>query len=114
MTGLWEPFLRNANDGSLQIYYSRENAANDQDSIQRISYDGGATWSAANTISGAGITARDGMLGLATFNDGVNKLLAVFETTEDGPFCIKSVTSSGTYLCLGRDLLSFVTPDIVS
>lgn len=85
--------MRIARDGSLQLYYSRELAQNDQDSIQRVSYDGGATWGPDRTISGAGILSRDGMLGLAMFNE---KLIAVFETTEDGPMAIKLVESPGT------------------
>ncbi len=91
MTGSWEPFLRNANDGSLQIYYSRENAANDQDSLERFSTDGGATWSAASTISGAGITSRDGMTGVTTIAG--NRLICVFESETTGVFSIHSITS---------------------
>jgi hypothetical protein len=84
--------MRVARDGSLQLYYSRELAGNDQDSIQRISYDEGASWSSERTISGANLEARDGMLGLAPFND---KLIAVFETNEHGAMAIKSVESPG-------------------
>jgi len=58
--GAWEPFLRNALDGSLQLYYSHENNASDQDSMMMTSADGGSTWSAPTTISGEGIIARDG------------------------------------------------------
>lgn len=29
INGIWEPFLRNARDGSLQLFYSRELASND-------------------------------------------------------------------------------------
>lgn len=61
VNGNWEPFLRNAQDGSLQLYYSRENSAVDQDTLERFSTDGGTTWTEAQTISGAGITSRDGM-----------------------------------------------------
>ena len=61
VNGNWEPFLRNAQDGSLQLYYSRENSAADQDTLERFSSDGGKTWTNPKTISGAGITARDGM-----------------------------------------------------
>src|SRR5438045_3316613 len=76
LTGLWEPFLRNAKDGSLQIYYSRENSRSSQYSILRISQDGGSTWDAARIVSGAGINARDGMIGGASFDDdGVEKLI---------------------------------------
>jgi hypothetical protein len=86
--------MRVALDGSLQLYYSRELHGNDQDSIQRISYDEGVSWSTERTISGAGLEARDGMLGLAPY-DG--KLFAVFETNEHGPMAIKSVESPGTF-----------------
>ncbi len=61
VNGNWEPFLRNAQDGSLQLYYSRENSAADQDTLERFSTDGGQTWTKPQTISGAGITSRDGM-----------------------------------------------------
>jgi len=86
--------MRVARDGSLQLYYSRELAINDQDSIQRISYDEGASWSSERTISGHGLASRDGMLGFAPFND---KLIAVIETDEHGPMVIKSVESPGTF-----------------
>jgi hypothetical protein len=89
--------MRIARDGSLQLYYSRELAGNDQDSIQRISYDEGASWSSERTISGAGLKTRDGMLGLAPYND---KLIAVFETNEHGPMSIKSVESPGMFSTL--------------
>jgi hypothetical protein len=90
--GIWEPFLRNAQDGSLQIYYSEENSEDDQDSKMRTSTDGGVTWSDAATISGAEVTARDGMLGVATVSG--SNLLAVFESKEGGLFAVHSITSS--------------------
>lgn len=43
VNGVWEPFLRVANDGSLQCYYSAENSATDQDGLMRQSSDGGLT-----------------------------------------------------------------------
>lgn len=86
--------MRVANDGSLQLYYSREKARNDQNSIQRISHDDGQTWGEGVTISGGGILSRDGMLGVAPFEDG-DALIAVFETDDTGPFSIKSVSSTG-------------------
>ncbi|KAL6712725.1 hypothetical protein ACLMJK_009663 [Lecanora helva] len=91
VNGNWEPFLRNAQAG-LQIYYSRENSAQDQDTLERFSTDGGATWSAPQTISGAGITSRDGMTGVTTISG--TKLLAVFETETTGVFSIASITST--------------------
>ncbi|MCJ1436202.1 hypothetical protein MMC27_005580 [Xylographa pallens] len=90
--GNWEPFLRNAQDGCLQLYYSRENSPADQDSLMRTSTDGGLTWSLPTTISGEGITARDGMIGVATVS-GMN-LIAVFESEQNGFFTINSITSA--------------------
>ena len=43
-------------------------------------------------ISGQGILARDGMIGVAEVS---RLLVAVFETDEDGIMHIKSVTSRG-------------------
>lgn len=87
--------MRTANDGTLQLYYSSENAGDDQDSILRRSKDGNAPWSDPQTISGAGISSRDGMLGVTKLG---NALYAVFETSSqsqfgDGFFRIWSVTS---------------------
>lgn len=90
INGNWEPFLRNAGDG-LQIYYSRENSAADQDTLMRTSSDGGTTWSVSKIISGDGITSRDGMTGVATV-DG--KVIAVFESESNGLFSIMSITSN--------------------
>ena len=70
VNGNWEPFLRNAQDGSLQLYYSRENSAADQDTLERFSIDGGQTWTNPQTISGAGITSRDGMFKSLGFLNG--------------------------------------------
>ena len=92
VNGDWEPFLRNAQDGSLQLYYSCENSAADQDTLERISTDGGESWSAATTISGAGITSRDGMTGVTTVSGAT--LMAVFESEINGLFTIVSISSS--------------------
>lgn len=90
--GIWEPFLRNAADGSLQIYYSREDATDDQDTIEQISTDGGTDWGDAMTISGQNFTSRDGMTGVATISG--SKLIAVFESEQGGYFQVDSITSS--------------------
>lgn len=64
--GLWEPFLRLANDGTtIQCYYSSEDAADDQNSFMKYSTDGGATWSDEIYVSGQDVTSRDGMTGVA-------------------------------------------------
>lgn len=41
INGIWEFCLRNARDGSFQLFYSRELASNDPDTIQRFSFCGG-------------------------------------------------------------------------
>lgn len=92
VNGNWEPFLRLAQDGSLQIYYSRENSAADQDTIERFSTDGGQTWTSPKTISGTGITSRDGMTGVADVSG--SNLMAVFESETNGIFNILSITSA--------------------
>jgi Neuraminidase (sialidase) len=91
--GNWEPFLRIAQDGSLQLFYSRETSPADQDSLMRTSTDGGLTWSLATTISGAEFNnVRDGMLGVATVSG--SNLIAVFESEQGGgTFSIHAVTS---------------------
>lgn len=91
VTGNWEPFLRNGR-AILQLYWSRENSAQDQDSLEKFSTDGGATWSAAQTISGKGITARDGMVGVTAISG--TTLMAVFESSTVGVFSIVSITST--------------------
>ncbi|KAK5627656.1 hypothetical protein RRF57_003371 [Xylaria bambusicola] len=91
VNGLWEPFLRIANDGTVQCYYSAENSSTDQDGFMRESSDGGLTWSYPIRISGSGITSRDGMIGVAKISG--NNLIAVFENTESGRFSIDYVLS---------------------
>lgn len=64
--GLWEPFLRLANDGTtIQCYYSSEDASDDQDNFMKYSTDGGATWSDQVPVSGQNVVSRDGMTGVA-------------------------------------------------
>lgn len=65
--GLWEPFLRLANDGTtIQCYYSSEDASDDQNNFMKYSTDGGATWSDEEIyVSGQNVTSRDGMTGVA-------------------------------------------------
>ncbi|MCJ1485724.1 hypothetical protein MMC06_005899 [Schaereria dolodes] len=108
VNGNWEPFLRNTLSGSVQLYYSRENSAQDQDTLERCSTDGGITWSDASTISGADIISRDGMTGVATI-DGSN-LIAVFESESNGLFHISSITSSDDGFTWGNRQTVY-TPD---
>lgn len=89
--GNWEPYLRNAPSG-LQLFYSRENSAQDQDTMLRTSSDGGKTWSTAKTISGTDVTARDGMSSAVTVSDST--LMCVFESFLGGVFSLYSITSA--------------------
>jgi len=88
--GIWEPFLRLTTTNTLQLYYSQELAANDQDNVMRTSTDGGVTWSDPITVSGGGLVVRDGMTGVADMGGG--NLIAIFETGNGG-FTVNSVTS---------------------
>ncbi|KAI9147534.1 hypothetical protein HJFPF1_12560 [Paramyrothecium foliicola] len=91
-SGLWEPFLRVAKDGTVQCYYSSENNNGDQDGFMKFSSDEGATWSEWVSVSGGDRVSRDGMIGVAPIdNDG--NLIAVFEETELGRFAVSYVLS---------------------
>ncbi|KAK0732914.1 Sialidase [Lasiosphaeria miniovina] len=93
--GLWEPFLRWAADNTLQVYYSSENSAKDQDNLMKYSTDGGATWRGPITVSGGDqASSRDGMTGVADLDGGGMNLICIFESTESGPFTITRVLSS--------------------
>lgn len=92
--GVWEPFLRLTNSGAVQIYYSRENNATDQDLIMSTSIDHGATWSNPVVVIGADKSdARDGMIGIAP-NGASGHLLAVFESEQNGIFQVQKSASS--------------------
>ncbi|KAF2110855.1 glycoside hydrolase family 93 protein [Lophiotrema nucula] len=93
VTGNWEPFIQDALDGSLQLYYSRETATDDQDSLLRRSTNGGADWSSAQVISGTGVTARDGMLGVTRISANSQSKLAIFESGVNGRFTLHTVRS---------------------
>lgn len=101
--GCWEPFMMDAIDGSLFMFYSRENDASDQDSILIRSTDGGSTWFGEQTISGADVTSRDGMIGAARLGDGSRDLIAVFETpaapnvADTGIFSVTSADDGATW-----------------
>ncbi|KAJ7643322.1 glycoside hydrolase family 93 protein [Mycena polygramma] len=105
VNGLWEPFLRLAKSGALQVYYASENSGADQDILMRSSTNGGASWSAATTVAGGTTTGRDGMPGCTDFTvGGAARVLCVFETTEGtgGLFTVKSVVSSNDGVSFGE------------
>ncbi|KAF2791256.1 glycoside hydrolase family 93 protein [Melanomma pulvis-pyrius CBS 109.77] len=107
--GNWEPFFETALDGSLQVYYSRENAGNDQDSLLRRSTDGGVTWTSAQTISGEDVTARDGMLGVARIAADSPTKLAIFESGAPG-FTVHTVRSEDDGVTWGSRSLVYEAP----
>ncbi|KAF2247909.1 glycoside hydrolase family 93 protein [Trematosphaeria pertusa] len=77
--GEWEPFLREASDGTLEAYYAHEFNGADQDVVKRTSTDGGANWSDITTVAGAGLTdERDGMPQVVALEDGT--LMLVYES----------------------------------
>lgn len=71
-SGLWEPYLRLARDGTLQCYYSAENSESEQDNFMKYSKDGGQTWSHWVTVSGGDRLSRDGMVGVAPIENSGN------------------------------------------
>ena len=71
-SGLWEPFLRIAADGTLQCYYSAENSGADQDGFMKYSRDGGVSWSSWVAVSGGDRASRDGMIGVAPIDNSGN------------------------------------------
>lgn len=92
--GLWEPFMRIAANGHIQMTYSQEFLPADQDTIMKTSHDGGRTWSPPNTVTGQGEELRDGMTGIAaTTDNGRPALVMVFETTRLGRFSVEAVVS---------------------
>lgn len=90
--GLWEPMLSLLPDGSLSVLYADETLADAQPAYsqvvsQRISTDGGATWSAKTSIVAqpGGGSARPGMPVMTRLQDG--RYLLVFEICGDDPHC---------------------------
>ncbi|KAJ7249478.1 glycoside hydrolase family 93 protein [Mycena rebaudengoi] len=110
VNGLWEPYMRLAKSGALQVYYASENSQPDQDILMRSSTNNGATWSNRITVAGGSTTGRDGMPSCTDFTaGGVARVLCVFETTEGtGTFTVKSVVSSNDGMTWGGRRSVFV------
>lgn len=91
--GLWEPFLLELPDKTLQAYYaSEEGIKPDQRVEMRSSNDGGKSWGNPITVARKR-GSRDGMPGVVRRGDGT--LLAVFEASDVAPyrFVIRAVRS---------------------
>ncbi len=93
--GLWEPFIRIGNLGEIQVYFSQDLEAEDQDTMLVVSKDRGRSWSPPVSVTGMGERLRDGMIGIAeTRDEGRDALVMVFETTRhDRNFSIECVIS---------------------
>ncbi|KAK4132199.1 glycoside hydrolase family 93 protein [Trichocladium antarcticum] len=104
--GIWEPFLRLRNNGTtgrdghgteIQLLFSQERAADDQDTMLVRSVDGGRTWaSPPRCVTGAGERLRDGMVGVAETWDRQRRretLVLVMETTRQRVFSVEAVVS---------------------
>ena len=104
--GVWEPFLRTAADGSLQVYYSKENSPTDQDVLMKVSGDGGQSWGPMSIVVGGDTNnRRDGMPGVALLTDRPpgggfsagaqpgKTLICVYESSLNGIFSVQTVTS---------------------
>lgn len=113
-TGNWEPFLQQGLDGTLQLYYSRENSATNQDSLLQRSDDDGKTWSTAQVISGSGLETRDGMIGVAHTSPDSKTKIAIFETGDPGlgqPFSVWTVRTEDDGATWGPERTVVYQPD---
>ncbi|KAK8033980.1 glycoside hydrolase family 93 protein [Apiospora rasikravindrae] len=95
--GDWEPFIRDGADGRLQLTYSKELAADNQETFRVLSGDGGATWTSPVNlqIHSPSEHLRDGMQGIASIrdSDGRDALVMVLETTRHGTFSVEYAVS---------------------
>lgn len=91
--GTWEPFLLDAPDGSLHVYYARERGG-PQDIVMKRSFDGGITWSRLITVASQG-QARDGMPAVVPFREasGREGLFVIYESGLDGRYTVQGSRS---------------------
>ncbi|KAI1458954.1 glycoside hydrolase family 93 protein [Annulohypoxylon moriforme] len=95
--GLWEPFMRVANDGTLQLTYSGELSATNQETFRVTSTNGGASWTSPTNLQLHGSQQlRDGMQGIVSTTDaatGQTALVMVFEINDNTHVYLGTVTS---------------------
>ncbi|KAH9901781.1 glycoside hydrolase family 93 protein [Xylariomycetidae sp. FL2044] len=104
LNGLWEPFMRlaaNGGDGDVvQLTYSGELSADNQETFLVTSRDAGVTWTAPaenlHLHDDATQAWRDGMNGIIATTDaatGADALVMVFEVGRSGAFDVEYVLS---------------------
>ncbi|KAI5865308.1 glycoside hydrolase family 93 protein [Durotheca rogersii] len=96
--GLWEPFVRIARDGSIQLTYSGELSQSNQETFRVVSRDEGRTWTAPTNLRlhAEDRNFRDGMQGIVSVRDvesDEDVLVMVFEVRERDFFYLATVTS---------------------
>ncbi|KAK9769882.1 putative Sialidase [Seiridium cardinale] len=86
--GVWEPFMRIGEGGKIEMTYSGELAADNQETFKTVS-ENGSTWSRPVNLKvhDESKKLRDGMQGIVKVKDqknGTDALVMVFETTTRG------------------------------
>ncbi|KAI1215197.1 glycoside hydrolase family 93 protein [Annulohypoxylon truncatum] len=113
--GLWEPFMRIANDGTIQLTYSGELSATNQETFRVTSSDGGATWTTPVNLQLHGSQQlRDGMQGIVSTTDaatGEAALVMVFEINDNTHVYLGTVTSYDDGLTWGSRATIFRPAD---
>ncbi|KAI0159955.1 glycoside hydrolase family 93 protein [Hypoxylon sp. FL1284] len=98
VNGLWEPFMRIGNDGAVQLTYSGELSATNQETFRTTSTDEGTTWAAPVNLHlhADNQQFRDGMQGIVETRDvasGQDALVMIFEVKDGDFFYVGTVTS---------------------
>ena len=93
--GEWEPFLHEAPDGTLQVYYSHEIDLPSQHLVKRTSSDGGKTWSDYVTVAGSDTSnQRPGMAQVLSLDASGKNVMMAYENNVGGRFRVWAQTSS--------------------
>lgn len=113
--GLWEPFMRIGNNGNVQLTFSQELSASNQETFRVVSANGGLTWgsSADLVIHPTSQGLRDGMNGVAAVTDSGSKkaaLVMVFETNPNTDFNIEYAVSYDDGATWGNRAALYVPP----